>query len=77
MFFGLPIVAYELTEHLVPAGLAALFAEPNRERALAGRTSELLDDPGRRRRMGQAGREQEPAVLAWEHTVRCCWPPTT
>ena len=35
MFFGLPVVAYELTEHRVSAGPAALFAEPNCEPALA------------------------------------------
>ena len=69
MFFGLPIVAYDLTEHRVSAGPAALFADPNRERALAGRISELLDDPARRHQMGRAGRERVQAVLAWEHSA--------
>ena len=69
MFFGLPIVAYDLTEHRVSAGPAAVFAEPNRERALAGSISELLDDPARRRRMGEVGRERVQAVLAWEHSA--------
>ena len=69
MFFGLPIVAYDLTEHRVSAGPAALFADPNRERALAGRIVELLDDPARRHRMGRAGRERVQAVLAWEHSA--------
>jgi glycosyltransferase involved in cell wall biosynthesis len=69
MFFGLPVVAYELTEHRVSAGSAALFATPNCERALARRISELLDDPARRRRMGQAGRERVRSVLAWEHSA--------
>ena len=69
MFFGLPIVAYDLTEHRVSAGPAALFADPNRERALAGCIVELLDDPARRHRMGQAGRERVQAVLAWEHSA--------
>ena len=69
MFFGLPIVAYDLTEHRVSAGPGALFADPNRERALAGCVVELLDDPARRHGMGQAGRERVQAVLAWEHSA--------
>jgi glycosyltransferase involved in cell wall biosynthesis len=68
MFFGLPIVAYELTENRFSAGPAALFAEPNRERALAGCIVELLDDPARRLQMGQAGRERVRMELAWEHS---------
>ena len=77
MFFGLPIVASDLTEHRVSAGPAALFAEPNREPALAGCIVELLDDPARRLQLGQAGRQRVRSVLAWEHSARCCWPPTT
>jgi len=69
MFFGLPVVAYDLTEHRVSAGPAALFAEPNRERALARCIVELLEDPARRRTMGQAGRERVRTVLAWEHSA--------
>jgi glycosyltransferase involved in cell wall biosynthesis len=69
MFFGLPIVAYDLTEHRVSAGPAALFADSNRERALAAGISELLDDPARRQRMGRAGRERVQAVLAWKHSA--------
>ena len=69
MFFGLPVVAYELTEHRVSAGAAALFAEPNCERALARSISELLDDPARRRWMGQAGRARVRSDLAWEHSA--------
>ena len=69
MFFGLPIVAYELTEHRVSAGSAALFAEPNNERALARSISELLDDPAGRRCMGEAGRARVRKLLAWEHSA--------
>jgi glycosyltransferase involved in cell wall biosynthesis len=69
MFFGLPVVAYDLAEHRVSAGAAAMFAEPNCERALARSISELLDDPARRRRMGLAGRTRVRSVLAWEHSA--------
>ena len=69
MFFGLPIVAYDLTEHRVSAGPAALFAEPN-SRAGPGQVHHrAADDPGRRRTMGRAGRERVRTVLAWEHSV--------
>jgi glycosyltransferase involved in cell wall biosynthesis len=69
MFFGLPIVAYDLTEARVSAGAAALFVEPNRERELAEGIAALLDDPERRRRMGAAGRERVRDALAWEHSA--------
>jgi glycosyltransferase involved in cell wall biosynthesis len=69
MFFGLPVVGYELTENRVSAGEAALFATANRERELARRIAELLDDPARRKRMGWAGRERVRSVLAWEHSA--------
>ena len=44
-------------------------SEPNRERALACGISELLDDPARRRRMGELGRERVRTTLAWEHSA--------
>jgi glycosyltransferase involved in cell wall biosynthesis len=69
MFFGLPVVGYELTENQVSAGEAALFAMPNQERELARRIAELLDDPARREQMGQAGRDRVRRVLSWEHSA--------
>jgi glycosyltransferase involved in cell wall biosynthesis len=69
MFFGLPVVGYELTENRVSAGEAALFATPNQERELARRIAELLDDPARREQMGQAGRDRVRRVLSWEHSA--------
>jgi glycosyltransferase involved in cell wall biosynthesis len=69
MFFGLPVVGYELTENQVSAGEAALFAAPNQEPELARRIAELLDDPARRERMSQAGRDRVRRVLSWEHSA--------
>jgi glycosyltransferase involved in cell wall biosynthesis len=69
MFFGLPVVAYDLTEARVSAGGAALFTEPNSERALAAGIAELLDDEARRREMGRQGRERVRTALAWEHSA--------
>jgi glycosyltransferase involved in cell wall biosynthesis len=69
MFFGLPIVSYDLTEHRVSAQDAALYVEPNSERALADGISALLDDPGRRKRMAQFGAQRVREKLAWQHSV--------
>ena len=44
MFFGLPIVCYDLTEHKVSAQDAALYVEANSERALANGIRDLLDE---------------------------------
>jgi glycosyltransferase involved in cell wall biosynthesis len=69
LFFGLPVVGYDLTENRVSAGPGALFATPNREADLAQRILELLDDPARRQEMGRIGRERVRSVLAWEHSA--------
>ena len=75
MFFSLPIVAIDLTEHRVSARSAALFADPNRERALAGCISELLDDPAAG--SGWAGPAASGCRRTWPGSTRprCCWPP--
>jgi glycosyltransferase involved in cell wall biosynthesis len=69
MFFGLPIVAYDLTENRYSAQSAALYAEANSERDLAGRIAELLDDPQRRQAMGRCGRERVRGELAWDYSA--------
>ena len=69
MFFGLPIVCYELAEHKVSARDAALYVQANSERALAEGISALLDDAGRRACMGRYGAERVRDKLAWQHSV--------
>jgi len=69
MHFGLPVVGYGLAENMVSAGKAGLFAEANNEAALARCIAMLLDDPARRREMGDIGRDRVRASLAWEHSV--------
>ena len=56
MACGRPIVAYDLKEHRYSAGEGALYARPNSEQDLAARILELLNDPERRRRMGEYNR---------------------
>jgi glycosyltransferase involved in cell wall biosynthesis len=69
MFFGLPIVSYDLTEHKVSAEDAALYVEPNSERALAEGVSALLDGPARMARMARYGAQRVREKLVWQHSV--------
>ena len=69
MFFGLPIVAYELTEHRVSAVDAAVYAEPNSERALAEAISGLLRAPETCRRMSEYGAKRVRGKLVWQHSI--------
>jgi glycosyltransferase involved in cell wall biosynthesis len=69
MYFGLPIVAYDLTENRYSAQSAAVYAEANSERDLARRISDLLDDPGQREVMGRFGRERVRHELAWDYSA--------
>jgi glycosyltransferase involved in cell wall biosynthesis len=69
MFFGLPIVCYDLTEHQVSAREAALYVVSNSERALAQGISDLLNDPARRARMSQYGSRRVREELVWQHSV--------
>jgi glycosyltransferase involved in cell wall biosynthesis len=69
MYFGLPIVAYDLTETRTSAADAALYAAPNIEADLARGIAELLDDPERRRAMGTFGISRVRSALAWEYSI--------
>lgn len=65
MAFGKPIVAFDLPEHRVTAGEAALYAESNDEMDFANKILELVGDPERREVMGKIGRERIDTRLAW------------
>ena len=69
MYFGLPVVAYDLHETRVSAGGAGAYAAPNDEAALAAALDALLNDPERRAAMGAAGAARVRDVLAWDHSV--------
>ncbi len=69
MFFGLPIVAFDLAEAHVSAQEAAVYAAPNSVDELGKRIAELLDDPERRRRMSAYGKRRLRDELAWEHSA--------
>lgn len=69
MSLGKPIVAFDLTEHRYTAQGAAVYVKPNDEMEFAQRISELMDDPERRRAIGQLGRERIETELAWDYSV--------
>jgi glycosyltransferase involved in cell wall biosynthesis len=69
MALAKPIVAFDLPEHRVTAGDAAVYVGGNDDQAFARAIAELMDDPERRRRMGERGRRRVEAELSWEHSV--------
>ena len=70
MAVGVPVVAFDLTETRVSAADAAVYAAPNDPAGLAELTMELLDDPERRARMGDIGRERVSGPLSWANSAR-------
>jgi glycosyltransferase involved in cell wall biosynthesis len=67
MALGKPIVQFDLTEGRHSAQEASLYAKRNDAEDFARRICELLDDPERRRRMGEYGRRRVIEVLEWRH----------
>lgn len=69
MALGKPIVQYDLTEGRVSAGEASLYAKANDPVDFAEKIAVLLDDPERRRRMGEFGRRRVSEALSWMESV--------
>jgi len=67
MALGKPIVQFDLTEGRYSAQDASLYAARNDERDLGRKLIELLDDPERRRRMGEFGRARVLGQLEWRY----------
>jgi glycosyltransferase involved in cell wall biosynthesis len=71
MAYGLPVVAFDLTETRVSGGDAAVYVDPSgpAEEAVerfALAVGSVLDDPDRRAAMALAGRERAERVLDWQ-----------
>lgn len=64
---GKAVVAFDLREHRVTAGEAAVYAKHNDEMEFAKQIALLMDDPERRRRMGEIGQARVRDNLAWPH----------
>ncbi len=70
MAFELPVVAFDLRETRVSASEAAVYVEPNDERAYAEAIVALMDDEPERARLGKLGRARVERDLAWSHQER-------
>jgi glycosyltransferase involved in cell wall biosynthesis len=70
MAFGVPVVAYRLTETVVSAGECAVYVEPGDEAGFADALVALLDDPDRRAERGAAGRQRAERHLDWRPQAR-------
>jgi len=70
MAMGRSIVTFDLTEARVSAGDAADYVPANDERAFAKAVNALLNDPGRRREMGDLGRRRVERELSWDVSRR-------
>jgi glycosyltransferase involved in cell wall biosynthesis len=68
-FFGLPVVAFDLTEARVSAGEAGAFAEGDTDKALAACINDLLDDPQRRSEMSEAALRHFHDDLSWDRSA--------
>jgi glycosyltransferase involved in cell wall biosynthesis len=69
MALGKPVVQFDLAEGRYSAQRASLYAARNDFVDLALKIIELLDDPERRARMGEFGRQRVEAELEWRHEV--------
>jgi glycosyltransferase involved in cell wall biosynthesis len=69
MYFGLPIVCYDLREAKVSAADAAFYVRANDEAALAQGIRDVLSDAAARTRMRDYGMERVRTVLAWDYSV--------
>jgi glycosyltransferase involved in cell wall biosynthesis len=67
MAIGRPIVAYDLPEHRVTAGNAALYARQNDELDFAQKIATLMDDYEKRKELGLIGLDRVKNELAWAY----------
>ncbi len=67
MALGKPVVQFDLTEGRYSAQEASLYAAKNDPVDMARKIVELLDDPARRARMGELGRNRVVNELEWQY----------
>ena len=67
MALAKPIVQFDLTEGRYSAQDASLYARHNDPQDMADKIVELLDDPERRARMGEFGRDRVINELEWKY----------
>jgi glycosyltransferase involved in cell wall biosynthesis len=64
-----PIVQFDMHEGRVSAGDASVYAAKNDPRDFGDKIVELIDDPERRRAMGEIGRKRIIDIYSWDHSV--------
>ncbi len=69
MALGKAIVAFDLRENRASAGEAAVYALGNDPVAFAHAIAALMDDPVRRAKMGEEGRQRVEDGLSWAHSI--------
>src|SRR6185503_18234106 len=67
MALGRPIVQFDVKEGRVSAQDASIYARANDPLDFAAKILELVDDPARRKAMGQVGRKRIKEVLEWRY----------
>jgi glycosyltransferase involved in cell wall biosynthesis len=70
MALGKPTVAFDLPEHRVTAGEAAVYATPNDELDFARQIARLMDAPDLRARLGRVGKMRIETGLAWPYQAK-------
>jgi glycosyltransferase involved in cell wall biosynthesis len=70
MALGKPVISFDLKETRTSAADAALYVTPNDELQFAHAIAKLMDDPGRRREMGERGVARVQSDLGWHVTSR-------
>jgi glycosyltransferase involved in cell wall biosynthesis len=65
MALGKPIVTFDLKETRFSARESAIYVEPNNEKEFAKAIVLLMDDPERRKKLGEYGRERVLNELNW------------
>ena len=70
MALAKPIVQFDLTEGRYSAQKASLYAQKNDAEDMALKIIELLQNPEKRKQMGELGYNRVVNELSWEHTSR-------
>lgn len=70
MLLGKPIVQFEMKEGRFSAQEASVYAKPNDTVDFGEKILELLNDPGRRTKMGQYGINRVKKELSWDNSER-------
>ena len=65
-----PVISFDLKETRFSAGPAALYVTPNDEGKFAEAIAALMDDPEKRRQMGECGRARVETDFGWHMTSR-------